>query len=147
MTASPIDGNVSPGNPLSVFYDIADDAATNLQNDASHPILLACKMLGDTAAAKRTPDAFAFLCGSLAGLIEEMKLLAREAGIRDVSTAHAGEFLWVQSFDAYNYACDAIGDNAERRHPLSFAHLVVGFYSAWISNMRMQLPMKGGVLQ
>jgi|GEM_PF-6114555 len=108
---------------------------------------LVIDLMGGECVDSGNVIAFSVLCAELTAIIPVLAAfvqadcgeVARDNGVID--------FLWAYSFDAYNYACDVIGDHAERRKPVAYAHLVSGFYRAMVEHIRGEMAASREVLQ
>jgi hypothetical protein len=108
---------------------------------------LVIDLMGGECVDNRNVIAFSVLCAELTIVIAALTAFVR-ADCGEVTRDNGViDFLWAYSFDAYNHACDVIGDHAERRKPVAYAHLVSGFYRAMVEHIRGEMASSREVLQ
>ncbi|RKP56617.1 hypothetical protein [Pararobbsia silviterrae] len=143
MRAVNVTGTVQVSNPLFAAVDLADAGAAEAERNRLPALALTNDIMGDEYAVENNPDAFAVVYGQI---LSFMPLLnAMSSSTIDVQSRQTGvlEFIWAYACDAYNHACDTLGDDADRRVPLAYAHVIAGYFRAWGEQMRIEMLLTG----
>lgn len=147
MRAINVSGVVADTNPLAALVDVADASIARIIASKQSVHDLTLDLMSDEQAATRNPNAFASLYGAMMGIVPAFAALGDAS--RDLTARIDGalSFIWAYASDAYDYACEVLGDDAERLQPMQYANLIAGFYGSLIVQIREEMLGSGRVLQ
>lgn len=147
MRAANPDCEVHESNPLFNAIDLAD-ASGEASNAISKAVdELARDLMSNQSACIHYPEAFASLYGNLLVIVPMFAAFGRQDVDCDTRATGAMDFMWAYALDAYNHACNVLGDDAERRVPLAYACIVGAFCRSMVERMRLEMAASREVLQ
>jgi hypothetical protein len=142
-----LSGSICESNPLYSVIDLADSSSASAGILHAYVRAIAIDLMGDEHIERRNVIAFAVLYAALGSIIPAFAAFTRADCEEQVRIDGVLDFIWAYGLDAHAYACDAIGNHAERREPVAYAYLVAGFYRAMVEQMRAEMSGSGKVFQ
>jgi hypothetical protein len=133
-----VNGAIEPTNPLYEADDLAVQCTVSIENSSAAVKALVIDLMADHSLLKRNPEAFAVLHGALLSIVPLLSKFSRAGADDQARASGAIDFIWAYACDAYTYACDLLGDDADRLHPVAYAHVIAAYYRAMVERMRLE---------